>query len=38
VQVVEYCEIFLERMAACRKAAKALCCEFTLFINHIRMA
>jgi metal-dependent HD superfamily phosphatase/phosphodiesterase len=37
-QVIEYFEIFLERMTACRKAAKVLGCEFNLFINHIRMA
>lgn len=37
-QVIEYFEIFLERMTACRKAAKVLGCEFNLFINNIRMA
>jgi hypothetical protein len=37
-QVIEYFEIFLARMTACRKAAKVLGCEFNLFINHIRMA
>ena len=36
--VIEYFEIFLGRMAACRKAARVLGCEFTLFINNIRMA
>lgn len=37
-QVIEYFEIFLSRMAACRKAAKALGCEFQLYINDSRMA
>lgn len=37
-QVIEYFEIFLERMTACRRAAKVLGCEFNLFINNIRMA
>ncbi len=37
-QVIEYFEIFLARMTACRKAAKVLDCEFNLFINNIRMA
>ena len=37
-QVIEYFEIFLARMSACRKAAKVLGCEFNLFINTIRMA
>ncbi|MCL5021961.1 MAG: HD domain-containing protein [Nitrospirae bacterium] len=37
-QVMEYFEIFLARMTACRKAARALDCEFNLFINTIRMA
>lgn len=37
-QVIEYFEIFLARMTACRRAAKVLGCEFNLFINHIRMA
>ncbi|MBI4824301.1 MAG: HD domain-containing protein [Nitrospirae bacterium] len=37
-QVIEYFEIFLSRMTACRRAAKALNCEFQLFINNIRMA
>jgi metal-dependent HD superfamily phosphatase/phosphodiesterase len=37
-QVIEYFEIFLARMTACRKAAKVLDCEFNLFINNTRMA
>ncbi len=37
-QVIEYFEIFLARMTACRRAAKVLGCEFNLFINTIRMA
>lgn len=37
-QVIEYFEIFLSRMTACRKAARALGCEFQLFINQNRMA
>lgn len=37
-QVIEYFEIFLARMTACRKAARVLGCEFNLFINNIRMA
>jgi putative nucleotidyltransferase with HDIG domain len=37
-QVIEYFEIFLSRMSACRKAALALQCEFRLFINESRMA
>ncbi len=37
-QVIEYFEIFLSRMASCRKAANALGCEFQLFINGSRMA
>lgn len=37
-QVIEYFEIFLTRMAACRKAARVLGCEFNLLINNIRMA
>lgn len=37
-QVIEYFEIFLERMTACRRAARVLGCEFNLFINTIRMA
>ncbi len=36
--VIEYFEIFLGRMMACRKAAKVLSSEFNLFINNIRMA
>lgn len=36
--VIEYFEIFLSRMVACRKAARALDCEFQLFINEHRMA
>lgn len=37
-QVIEYFEIFLGRMTACRRAAKPLMAEFNLFINNIRMA
>ncbi len=37
-QVIEYFEIFLDRMTSCRKAAKVLDCEFNLFINNTRMA
>ncbi len=37
-QVIEYFQIFLSRMAECRKAARALGCEFRLFINENRMA
>lgn len=36
--VIEYFEIFLSRMTACRKAARALGCEFQLYINESRMA
>ena len=37
-QVIEYFEIFLSRMIACRKAARVLNCEFQLYINNTRMA
>lgn len=37
-QVIEYFEIFLERMISCRKAARVLGCEFNLLINNTRMA
>lgn len=37
-QVIEYFEIFLGRMTACRRAARPLMAEFNLFINNIRMA
>jgi len=37
-QVIEYFEIFLSRMIACRKAAMVLGCEFQLYINNTRMA
>ena len=37
-QVIEYFEIFLSRMTACRRAAKVLGTEFNLFINNTRMA
>jgi len=37
-QVIEYFEIFLSRMTACRKAAAALGCEFHLYINRNRLA
>ncbi len=36
--VIEYFEIFLSRMMACRRAAKVLKSEFNLFINNTRMA
>jgi len=36
--VIEYFEIFLSRMMACRKAAKVLKSEFNLYINNTRMA
>jgi len=36
--VIEYFEIFLDRMMACRKAAKVLNAEFNLYINNTRMA
>lgn len=37
-QVIEYFEIFLSRMSACRRAARFLDCEFQLYINNTRMA
>jgi len=37
-QVIEYFEIFLSRMIACRKAAGVLNTEFNLYINNTRMA
>ncbi len=37
-QVIEYFEIFLNRMMACRRAARPLRAEFNLLINNIRMA
>lgn len=37
-QVIEYFEIFLSRMTSCRRAARAINCEFQLFINNTRMA
>lgn len=37
-QVIEYFEIFLSRMVACRKAARVLNCEFQLYINNTRLA
>lgn len=37
-QVIEYFEIFLSRMVACRRAANVLSCEFQLYINNTRMA
>ncbi len=36
--VIEYFEIFLQRMIACRKAAAVLNAEFNLYINNTRMA
>lgn len=37
-QVIEYFEIFLSRMVVCKKAARAIACEFQLYINNTRMA
>ncbi len=37
VSVMDYFEIFLDRMNMCRRAAKALGCNFTLTINEIRL-
>lgn len=37
-QVIEYFEIFLARMTACRRAARVLECNFNLLINNTRMA
>lgn len=37
-QVIEYFEIFLSRMTASRRAARALGCEFQLYINNTRLA
>jgi len=36
-QIMEYFEIFLERMLMCRKAAKLLNCEFGLKINEVKL-
>jgi hypothetical protein len=36
-QVMEYFEIFMTRMLACRKAAKFLDCTFGLMVNGIRL-
>jgi hypothetical protein len=36
-KVMEYFEIFLERMVVCRKAARFLKCEFGLEINEVRL-
>ena len=36
-QVMEYFEIFLSRMLACRKAARILECEFQLIINNVKL-
>ncbi len=35
--VMEYFEIFLERMIACKRAASSLGCKFELFINRSRL-
>ena len=35
--VMDYFEIFLQRMLACRRAAKFLGCQFELVINKNRM-
>ncbi len=37
VSVMDYFEIFLDRMNMCRRAAKALECNFTLIINDTRL-
>lgn len=36
-QIMEYFEIFLNRMLICRKAAKLLNCEFALEINKVKL-
>lgn len=36
-RVMEYFEIFVSRMAMCRRAARHLGCDFGLFINDVRM-
>lgn len=36
-QVMEYFEIFLTRMNACRKAANLLNCSFNLIINNVKL-
>lgn len=36
-QVMEYFEIFLERMIMCRKSANILNCHFCLFINDVKL-
>ena len=35
--LMEYFEIFMERMLLCRKAAEKLGCNFALFINDQKM-
>jgi hypothetical protein len=37
VQVMEYFEIFLERMQMCRRAAEVLDAKFSLVINGIKL-
>ncbi len=37
VSVMDYFEIFLDRMNMCRRAAKALSCDFSLYINKNRL-
>jgi len=36
-QVMEYFEIFLERMMACQRAAITLGCQFKLIINEVNL-
>ncbi len=36
-QVMEYFEIFLDRMVLCRKSAKILNCHFVLIINNVKL-
>ncbi len=36
-QVMDYFEIFLERMTICRKAATTLGCEFEIIINDVKL-
>jgi hypothetical protein len=38
IRLMEYFEIFLERMVMCRKAAESLGCTFGLEINGTRLA
>ncbi|MGH3665707.1 MAG: phosphohydrolase [Egibacteraceae bacterium] len=36
-QVLEYFEIFLERMIMCRRAARTLGCDFKITVNHVQV-